>query len=84
MVGTDDQFEADLASVGYLAKENDGIRFLLFVTDDFTKFHWAKGLKTKTAKSVLAVMKEIFKDRKPKKLRTDHGSEFVNQCFKVF
>ena len=84
MAGIDDQFEADLASVGNLAKENDGVRFLLFVIDDFTKFLWVKGLKTKTAKSVLAAMKEVFKDRKPKKLRTDRGSEFVNQWFKKY
>ena len=57
---------------------------MLFVIDDFTKFLWVKGLKTMTAKSVLAVMKEVFKDRKPKKLRTDRGSEFVNQWFKKY
>lgn len=80
----DEQFEADLASVANLAKENDGIHYLLFVIDVFSKYLWIKPLKNKTAKSVLDAMKEIFQERKPKKMRTDKGSEFVNQWFKKF
>lgn len=82
--GIDDQFEADLASVANLAKENNGIHYLLFVIDVFSKYLWIKPLKNKTAKSVLDAMKNIFQERKPMKLRTDKGSEFVNQWFKKF
>ena len=80
----DEQFDADLMSVGNLSKENDGIRFLLFVIDIFSRFLWVKPLKDKTAKSVLSAMKEVFKERKPIKLRSDKGGEFNNRWFKEY
>lgn len=80
----DEQFQADLADVSNLSKENSGTKFLLFVIDVLSKFLWVKPLKNKTAKSVIEAMSEIFRERKPKKLQTDKGSEFVNRWFKKF
>ncbi|MCG8046160.1 MAG: transposase family protein, partial [Candidatus Thiodiazotropha endolucinida] len=80
----DEQFQADLADVSNISKFNSGIHYLLFVIDVFSKYLWVKPLKNKTAKSVIAAMTPIFLDRKPKKLQTDKGSEFVNRWFKKF
>ena len=77
-----EQFEADLAYVGNLAKYNDGVQFLLFVVDCLSKYLWIRPLKNKTAKAILEAMKQILKQQIPKKLRTDRGTEFVNQWFK--
>ena len=79
-----EQFEADLAYVGNLAKYNDGFQYLLFVIDVLSKFLWVLPIKNKSAKTVLEAMKRILKDNVPMKLRTDKGSEFVNQWFKKF
>lgn len=69
----DEQFEGDLTSVANLAKENDNIRFLLFVEDAFSRFLWIEPLKDKTAESILRAIKKIFKKRRPLKFHTDKG-----------
>ena len=43
---------------------------------------WIRPLKNKTAKVVLEAMKSILREQKPKKVRADRGSEFVNRWFK--
>ena len=80
----DSQFDADLSDVSNIAKENDGIHYLLFVMDIFSRLLWVKPLKDKTAKSVLEGLKEVFKERKPIRLRVDKGSEFVNPWVKKY
>lgn len=80
----DEQFQADLASVSNLSKQNLGINYLLFVIDVFSKYLWVEPLKNKTASSVIPAMAKIFQERKPDKLQTDKGSEFVNRWFKQF
>lgn len=80
----DEQFQADLADVSNLSKENSGTKYLLFVIDVLSKYLWVKPLKDKTAKSVLNAMADVLKERKPQKLQTDKGSEFVNRWFKKF
>ena len=80
----DEQFQADLAFVSNLSKENDGINYLLFNIDVFSKYLWVKPLQNKMASSIIQAMTEIFKERKCQKLQTDRGSEFVNRWFKKF
>ena len=75
---------ADLSDVNNIAKDNDGIRYLLFVIDIFSRFLWVKPLKNKTAKSVLEALKDVLKKRKPVRLRVDKGSEFVNRWVKKY
>ena len=79
-----EQYDADLMSVGNLSKENEGVKYLLFVIDIFSRYLWVEPLKDKTAKTVLHAMKKIFREKKPKKLRSDKGSEFNNQWFKKY
>lgn len=80
----DAQFEADLSYVGNLAKENDKIKYLLFVIDVFSRYLWIEPLIDKTAKSVLNGLKRVFSKRKPVRLRVDKGSEFVNRWVKQY
>ena len=80
----DAQFEADLSYVCNLAKENDNIRYLLFVIDVFSRYLRIEPLKDKTAKSVLSGLKRIILKRKPVRLRVDKGSEFVNRWVKQY
>ncbi|MES9883136.1 MAG: DDE-type integrase/transposase/recombinase, partial [Sedimenticola sp.] len=80
----DEQFDADLMSVQNIAKENDGVNYLLCAIDIFSRFLFVEPLKNKTAKSILTAVKKIFHKRKPRKLRTDKGSEFVNRDFKEY
>ena len=80
----DEQYDVDLTSVENLKKYNDGIRFLLFIIDIFSRHLWVKPLLDKTAKSILKATKEVFSERKPLKLRSDAGAEFNNRYFKKY
>ena len=82
VAGLDDQWEADLVDVHSL--KNGGIKFLLTVIDVLSKKAFVVPLKDKSAQSVIKAFKSIFKERQPRKIRTDSGREFVNQHFKQF
>lgn len=77
-----EQFDADLTSVANISKDIDGIQFLLFVLDIFSKFIWVRALRNKSAKTVLMAIKDIFKEQKPLKFRSDAGSEFTNKLMR--
>jgi hypothetical protein len=78
----DAQWQGDLADVGNMDRENDKVRFLLVLIDVVSKFLFVEPLKTKQGVEVLAAVKKIFSEskRKPKKLQTDDGKEFVNRA----
>ena len=67
--------------MSHLVEENDGYRYLLTVIDVFSKQAWVKKLKKKDGKSVVDAFDEIFVTRKPVKLLTDKGKEFLNATF---
>lgn len=76
----DEQWQADLADVSLIAKQNKGYRFLLTVIDIFSRYAWARPLKTKSGKEVAAAFKDIFDEgRIPKRVQTDQGKEFENR-----
>ncbi|CAF1095684.1 unnamed protein product [Brachionus calyciflorus] len=77
--GIDDLWQADQVDVSNISKENKEHKFLLTVIDVFSKFAWVKPLKNKTSESILQALTEIFKSRKPDKLQTDKGREFLNK-----
>ena len=56
------------------------------VIDVFSKYGWIVPLKDKKTESVSLAFDEIFKKskRKPEKLWTDEGSEFISKHFKDF
>ena len=80
----DNIWGADLADMQLLSRYNKGIRFLLCVTDIFSKYAWVVLLKDKKGISIFKAFQSIFKqsNRKPNKIWVDKGSEFYNAYFK--
>ena len=68
------------------SKWNKGIKYLLTVIDVFSKYGWIVALKDKKTESVSLAFDHIFEKskRKPEKLWTDKGSEFISKHFKDF
>ena len=58
--GIDNQFDADIADVFNIAKENDDVKKLLFVLDIFSKYLLVEPLKNKTTKEVVKGLQHIF------------------------
>ena len=74
----------DLADMQLLSKFNKGFRFLLCVTDIFSKYAWVIPLKDKKGISIVNGFQKIINDskRKPNKIWVDKGIEFYNNSFK--
>ena len=84
--GIDAQWQADLADMQSLARDNDGMRYILTVIDVFSKYAWAIPIRDKGAKSMVAAFQDLFGQtttttttttRVPKRLQTDKGTEFL-------
>ena len=74
----------DLAYVDKLAKENNGVKYLLVRQDLFDRTVNAKGMKTKDSQEfVKAFSSMITKRNRPKKIWVDKGTEFAG-AFKKF
>ena len=74
----------DLAYVDKLAKENNGVKYLLVRQDLFDRTVNAKGMKTKDSQeTVKAFSSMITKTSRPKKIWVDKGTEFAGP-FKKF
>ena len=83
--GKDDQFQADLVDLSSLSKFNDGFNWILTCIDIFSKFGWAIPLKHKTGFEITEAFIKIFQSgRKPHKLQTDKGLEFLNRTFQKY
>ena len=81
----DDQWQADLCDMQSRARDNDGYRYILTCIDCFSKYAWAEPLRDKTGEEIVAAMTRIFASgRKPRRLQTDKGSEFVNVKVQAF
>jgi len=84
VAGIDAQWQADLADMQGIARQNQGMRYLLTVIDVFSKFAWVAPVKSKDGKSVSEAFAKILFDaapRKPRRLQTDKGKEFFNSSF---
>ena len=82
--GIDAQWQADLADMQGLARQNDGMRYLLTVIDVFSKFDWVEPVKTKDALAVTAAFRNVLNGtapRGPRRLQNDKGKEFFNASF---
>ena len=81
----DSLWEADLAFVQDVAKENDGVNYLLVVIDVLSKYVWVRPMTDETTRSLLEAFDSILSEgRKPEKLRTDKGTEFLNKSFQQY
>jgi hypothetical protein len=85
--GIDQQWQADLADMQSIAKSNDGIKYILTVIDVFSKYGWAIPVKNKGSTEMVQAFKNLLKisaPRKPEKLQTDAGTEFLNRDVQKF
>ena len=80
----DNIWGVDLADTKLLSKQNKGIKYLLCITDLYSKYAFVVPLKDKKGISITNAFKKIIKqsERKPNKIWVDQGSEFYNQDFK--
>lgn len=81
----DEQWQADLMDMTWLAKYNDKHRYLLAVIDCLSRYAWVEAVPDKSAQTIKTVFIKIMETakRKPKKLQTDQGKEFVNSILKA-
>ena len=64
-------WEADLSFVQDVAKENDGVSYLLVVTDVFSEYVWVRPMKSETTRCLLEAFGSILSGgKKHEKLRT--------------
>ena len=83
--GKDAQFQADLVDVQSLSRYNKGFKYLLTCVDIFSKYAWVIPLKTKQGQELVKAFRTILSSgRKPLKLQTDKGTEFLNRQFQKF
>jgi len=62
---------------------NDGYQYMLTCIDSFCKMDWVVPLKDKGAKSICEAFNKILQSRrKPYRVRSDKGKEFVNVMFR--
>jgi hypothetical protein len=82
----DYQWQADLVVLPDLVNNNDGYMYILTVIDIFSKYAWAEPLKKKTGDEITAAFTKILNssNRKPQKLQTDKGVEFLNTKFQAY
>ena len=74
----------DLAFVDKLAKDDNGVKYLLVRHDMFDRTVNAKGMKAKDSKETVKIFsKMITKKNRPKKIWVDQGTEFAGD-FKKF
>ena len=80
--GIDDQWQADLVDMQTLSRSNKGKKYLLTCIDVFSKYAWVIPLPSKSSAAMIAAFDQLFEveagGRKPKKLHTDKGKEFLN------
>ena len=80
----DDIWSSDLKDMSSLSKYNKNYKYLLNVIDLFSKYAYSIPLKSKNSKEIIEAFEKLFSARKPNKLWTDQGSEFINKNFKKF
>jgi len=61
-----------------------GYKYLFNAIDMSTRFIYSVALKSKSDAEVLNGFKKIYNQSKPKALRSDNGSEFINKKFKDY
>ena len=76
----DEQWQTDLCDVASISRRNSGHHFILTVIDIFSRYAWARPLKTKHGKEVVKAFRSIFREgRIPKRIQSDQGKEFENR-----
>ena len=76
--GFNEQWSIDLISIIPLHEHNDGYKYLLTVVDSLSKYAFVEPLKSKSGPDVARALEKIFRERTPRKIRSDLGKEFYN------
>ena len=81
VAGIDAQWQADLADMQGIVKQNGGMRYLLTVIDVFSKFAWAIPVNSKDAKTITAAFEQVLTIREatPPSAPTDRQGQEVLQ-----
>ena len=75
--GIDSQWDIDLMDMVDLAKDNDEYKYLLVTINVFSRYAYARPLKSKKGTEVTDVLRNILSGRrKPNTIRSDMGMEF--------
>jgi transposase InsO family protein len=77
----DDQWQADLADMRDVSKDNDRFNYLLTCIDVLSRYAWVIPVRSKTSTHMRAAIQQLFAlaaPRKPKRMQTDKGNEFHN------
>ena len=84
--GIDDMWDVDLADVSNIQDSNDGNKYLLTAIDVFSRYLWIEPIKSKNSDDVKAGFIRMFSRtaRRPSKIRTDKGKEFVNKLVRGY
>jgi len=80
----DQQWQADLLFLPDLARDNKNFKIALVCVDVLSRYAWGELMKSKTGASTTEAFYSILKrasPRKPDKLQTDKGKEFLNKDF---
>ena len=80
------QWQARFCDMTSKAEYNDGYTFILTCIDCFSKYAWAIPIMSKRGEEIVQAFKRILKmsGRKPKRLQTDKGKEFLNTKVQSF
>jgi len=83
--GIDDLMQCDLMDLTKYQEFNDGYVYVLTAINCFTKFAYARPLKSKTMREVTKAMESILKEVFPmvKNIQVDKGTEFYNKEFEA-
>ena len=74
----------DVVHVDELAKDNNGVKYVLVRQDLFDRTVDARGMKTKDSKETVRAFLTMFtKKNRPKNIWVDEGSEFAGECRKL-
>ena len=69
----DQQWQIDLVDVSKLSKHNNGFKFIMVMTDIFSKYAWLKPLKSKDRITIKNALGHIFSEiiKRPKVIQRD-------------
>lgn len=74
-------WQADLSDMRTYSKYNDGFNYILCVIDVFTKYAYARPMKSKNSETIKKCFESIFNeaDTTPTHIQSDKGTEFVSK-----
>ena len=82
----DEVWQMDLIEMPNISESNDGARYILVAIDVFSKYAFAKPMPNKSGPVVMQTFQDILREsgRKPTKIHTDMGKEFIYGPFQDY